>query len=117
MDKEVLEVLKSIDQKLDEIVTATKHQNKMMHENLEMMNNQNEILVSLLHKKTYWPCKLRYTDILLLFDYLAIAALVKLICGNIVQYIHPANPLPVSQTSQVDMYHTPISGKACIRHL
>jgi len=53
MDKKVLEVLKSIDQKLDEIVTATKHQNKMMHENLEMMNNQNEILISLLHKKTY----------------------------------------------------------------
>ena len=53
MHNEVLEVLKGIDQKLNEIVTATKHQNKMMHENLEMINNHNKIIVSLLHKKTY----------------------------------------------------------------
>ena len=46
MDKEVLEVLKNIDQKLDEIVTATKHQNKMMHENLEMMNNQKNTCIT-----------------------------------------------------------------------
>ena len=43
------------------------------------------------------PCKLRYTDILLLFNCLAIAALVKLICVNTVQYIHPPDSLPLSQ--------------------